>query len=95
MDRGEARAVLTIYLGSFRERSYGDLLSLIGAVQVAQVRGPSGADYQIEVDVSWDSPREKTNVRVWGTIDGGRLPGALVPVSESFIVAPDGKFVGE
>ena len=95
MDRGEAREVLTTHLGAFRVRSYGDLVSLIGDVQVAEVRGPSGAEYQIEVDVSWASPREKTNVRVWGTIDDGRLPGALSPVGEVFIVAPDGKFVGE
>ena len=95
MDRGEAREVLATHLGSFRLLSYADLVRLIGDVQVAEVRGPSGAKYQIEIDVSWASPRERANIRVLGMIDDGRLPGALVPVSDSLIVTPDGKFVGE
>jgi hypothetical protein len=95
MDRGEARGILATHLGSFRLRSYADLVGLMGEVHVAEVSGPSGAEYQTEIEVIWDSPREKTNIRVFGSIDDGRLPGALVPVSDSFIVAPDGTFVGE
>ena len=94
MDRGEAREVLATHLGSFRLLSYADLVRLIGDVQVAEVRGPSGAKYQIEIDVSWESPRERANIRVLGTIDDGRLPGAFVPVCDSLIVTPDGRFVG-
>jgi hypothetical protein len=94
MDRGEAREVLAAHLSSFRLLAYADLVGLMGDVHVAEVRGPSGATYQIEIDVSWDSPRERTNIRVLGTIDDGRLPGAFVPGCDSFIVTPDGKFVG-
>ena len=74
MDKIEARDVLVAHLRSFRARRYGDLVGLIGHVQVAEVVGRSGTEYQIEVEVMWDSPRKKTNVRVIGSIDDGHLP---------------------
>jgi len=94
MDKSEARAVLAQQLAICRQYSYSDLTKLIGTNSVVQVRGPSGAEYQIEIDVMWDSPRDKVDIRVMGTIDDGRLPGALLPLCESFIMAPDGRFVG-
>jgi len=90
MDRGEARTILAAHLELFRRRSYADLVALMGDVHVTEVAGPSGAEYQIELEVVWDSPREKADIRVLGAIDDGRLPGSIVPVSDSFIVAPDG-----
>ena len=90
MDKIEARDVLVAHLRSFRARRYGDLVGLIGHVQVAEVVGRSGTEYQIEVEVMWDSPRKKTNVRVIGSIDDGHLPRAIVPLCESFIVSPAG-----
>jgi hypothetical protein len=90
MDKNEARAILATHLDSFRARRYDELVALIGDVQVAEVVGRSGTEYQIEVEVRWDSPREKTDVRVLGAIDDGHLPGAIIPLCESFIVSPDG-----
>jgi hypothetical protein len=95
MDRGEARTVLAAHLGSFRRRSYADLVALIGDVRVAEISGPSGATYQIEVEVRWDSPSDQTNIRVLGGIDDGRFLSALTPLNDSFIVSPGGRFVGE
>jgi len=95
MDKSEARAVLAQQLAVYRGYSYGDLTKLIGTNSAVQVSGPSGAEYQIEIDVMWDSPRDKVDIRVMGAIDDGRLPGALLPLCDSFILAPDGKFVGE
>ena len=86
----EARAILAAHLEAFRRRSHAELVGLMGDVQVAEVNGPSGAVYQIEVEVVWDSPREQTDIRVLGAIDDGRLPGAIVPVTDDFIVVPDG-----
>ena len=91
MDKIEARAVLAQHLARYRARAYSDLVKLLGTNSVAEVRGPSGAEYQIEID--WDS--DKVNLRVMGAIDDGRLPGALLPICDSFILAPDGRFVGE
>jgi len=58
-------------------------LELMGDVQVVEVRGTSGAEYQLEVHVMWDSPSEKVNVRVMGPIDDRHLPAALVPLGGS------------
>jgi hypothetical protein len=87
MDRDEARKVLAGHLEPLRKRPYAELVGLMGDIQVAEVVGPSGARYQIEVEVIWDSPREKTDVLVLAAIDDGRLPGSLSPLTDSFIVA--------
>ena len=89
MDRDEARAVLDVHLEPFRRRSHAELLALMGDVHVAEVAGPSGAEYQIEVEVVWDSPRERTDIRVLGAIDDGRFPSAMAPVTRDFIVTPN------
>ena len=90
MDREEARVILSAHLATFRQRSYQELVGLMGDVHVVEVFGPSGAQYQIEVEVIWDSSREKTNLRVLGLIDNGRFLSALMPVNDSFVVGPDG-----
>ena len=93
MDRSEARTVLANHLALFRQRSYEDLVALIGDVHVTEISGPSGADYQIEVEVLWDAPGERTNILVLGAIDDGRFLSALTPLTDSFILKPDGQFV--
>ena len=95
MDREEARAILSAHLATFRQRSYAELVGLMGDIHVVEVFGPSGAEYQIEVEVIWESPREKTNLLVLGLIDNGRFLSALMPVNDSFIVGPDGAPIGE
>jgi hypothetical protein len=94
LDRDEARAVLVAHLEPFRRRSRAELLSLMGDVHVDVVSGPSGTEYQIEVEVVWDSPREQTDIRVLGAIDDGRLPGAITPVIYDFIVDRRGHGAG-
>jgi hypothetical protein len=95
MDKSEARALLARHLAIYRQYSYRDLTKRVSLNSAVQVRGPSGAEYQIEIDVMWDSPRNKVDILVMGTIDDGRLPGALKPLCDSFIMTPDGRFVGE
>jgi hypothetical protein len=92
MDRDEARAILRTHLQSLRQLPYAELMTFMGDVQVAVVVGPSGVEYQIEVEVMWDSLREQTNILVLGTIDDGHFRGAMRPVNESFIVPPNGRF---
>jgi len=93
MDNGEARAVLQEHLQTYRQRPYGELVALLGKPQVAEVRGASGATYQIEVEVHWDH-RPGGALRVLGCVDDGGWR-ALKPLSGDFILAPDGTFVGE
>jgi len=94
MDRNEARAILDAHLGGFRRRSHAELVPLIGDVHVAGASGLSGAEYQIEVEVVWDSPRERTAIRVLGAIDDGRLAGAMSPVTLDFLVNPGARESG-
>jgi len=93
MDNNEARAILTQYLSRYRNRSYADLVGMIGELDVAETAGPSGAKYQIEVEVHWDD-KAQHNVRVLAGIDDGGWR-AWAPLTESFIMSPDGSLVGE
>ena len=96
MDINEAQGVLRHYLTSFRAERYEDLTRLIDQHPgVAVVPGPSGVNYQVEVQVFWDAgARKPGNLRVRGAIDAGGWR-ALMPLVEDFIMAPDGSFVGE
>ena len=95
MDRSEAHTALTSHLATIRQRSYADLVALMGDVHVETITGPSGVEYQIELEVIWDPPRERTNIMVMACIDDGRFLSALTPVTTSFILSPEGHFVGE
>jgi hypothetical protein len=93
MDKKEAQKLLTEELGAYRRRSYADLAASIGEVRSGEIAGPAGREYQTEVNVLWDD-RPGGNIRVIGSIDDGGLR-AFAPLTDSFIKAPDGSFVGE
>jgi hypothetical protein len=59
----------------------------------ARSPGESGTRYQAEIEVVWDDKRDG-NLRVFAAIDDGGWR-AFAPLTNSFIVAPDGSFVGE
>ena len=93
MDNAEASSLLKDHLAAYRTHSYSELQTLFGKPQVAELRSASGRSYQVEVEVFWDG-RPGGALRVRGSIDdGGRR--ALRPLSDDFILAPDGHFVGE
>ena len=92
MNNEEASTILKAHLEPYRRRSYADLLALMGTPQVAEVLGPSGVKYQLEVEVFWDS-RKGGDIRVLAGIhDGGWR--AFKPLCDDFILAPNGAFVG-
>ena len=93
MDNREAAALLREHLDGYRRRTYHDLVGLRDRRQVAELRGGSGRTYQIEVEIHWDGP-PGGSVRVLGSIDDGGLR-SYIPISQDFILAPDGTFVGE
>lgn len=94
MDEQEAKAELERELAVWRRRTYGGLAVLIGGEpETREVTGPSGVKYQIEMQVFWDA-KPDGNVRVVGSIDEGGI-NAFLPLTEGFIMAPDGKFIGE
>ena len=54
---------------------------------------PDGMIYQIEVPILWDG-KSDADIRVIGVIDDGGWT-AFSPLSDDFIMAPAGKFLGE
>jgi hypothetical protein len=93
MDNKEAREILDRHLAGYRSRTYAELVGLIGQLDVSEISSPSGAKYQIEVQVFWDD-KAHDNVRVEAGIDDGGWR-AWVPLSGGFIMAADGSFLGE
>ena len=94
MDKPEARELLALELNNWRRKAYSELSTQLGAGPfVAEVSGKSGASYQIEIECHWDG-KPNGDIRVLGAIDDGGLR-AFAPLTDDFIMTPDGKFVGE
>lgn len=94
MNKSEATAILKHHIGQYRAKSYEKLITLVGNVQVYEAEGISGARYTLEFDVVWDD-EPNGDIRVIGAIDDGTLRNAFAPLSDDFILTPDGRFVGE
>ena len=88
MRRIEAKWLLLRNLVGWRRRPYEDLRTLIDRGHYVEVRGRSGAEYQIEIEAVWDS-QPGGDIRVLGSIDDGRwraccplTHGVLIPKSD-------------
>ena len=93
MNQQEAKSLLRAKLARYRNYTYAELQSIVGKIETDQVKGESGTQYQVEIQVMWDADPQR-NIRVIGSIDDGGWR-AFLPLSDSFIMAPDGSFVGE
>lgn len=94
MDKVEARAVLGDEVEKLRACPYSDLVErLLDKQETFEVTGSSGTRYQVELQAFWDD-EPAANLRVIGAIDDGGWH-AFAPLSDDFILAPDGSFVDE
>jgi hypothetical protein len=93
MNKTEALVVLQGQLQPWRERSWMDLRNEVGRAQRFEVTDESGIWYQGDVQVFWDGKPDGA-IRVVASVDDGGWR-AFVPLTDSFILAPDGTFVGE
>jgi hypothetical protein len=93
MNKEEAKQLLESAVHELRERSRSELERLLNNPDVSTVRGKSGATYQVEKEAVWDDKKGQ-DLRVMVLIDDGGWR-AFSPMSESFIVAADGSFMGE
>ena len=93
MDNQEARDLLYRELARYRSQTYLQLQGFLNTEDKSEIAGPSGTVYQIEIQVFLDSPGGG-DIRVMAAIDdkGWR---AFMPLCRDFIMAPDGRFVGE
>ncbi len=88
----EAAAIQQEVITELRKSSYADLQRFFDK-EWQEVTGSSGRHYYVEILSFWDEkPRGNLRVLVWIFPAGSRSP--KIPIS-SFIVAPDGHFVGE
>lgn len=93
MNKAEAKEILEKELSVYRSRPCSDLVNLLGQPIHTEVRSGSGITYQLEIQVFWDG-QPGGNLRVLGSVDDGGWR-AFLPLTDSFIVRPDGSFVGE
>ncbi len=93
MNTREARRILSDVISDLRKLSYEELLQFRYEPDAREMIGDSGAWYQLEIIVFIDDPKLQTLRVSVGIDDGGWR--ALVPVTDSFIIAPDGSFVDE
>jgi hypothetical protein len=84
--KAEARHLLTEQVRELQAQSRDDLLSLLNAPKWATLRGPSGTEFQVEVQAFWDD-RPGEDLRVMVSIDDGGWR-AFVPLTDGFIVRP-------
>jgi hypothetical protein len=96
MDKEEAKQLLVEVFNEYRAMSHEELVALIQSPLMLERLGPSGVEYQIEIQAFWDEPRKVGyNLRVIASIDDGRFPSVFVPMTIDFVMKPDGSFVGE
>jgi hypothetical protein len=93
MDKAEARALLDAEITRLRRLQYNELRRYMDEDH-KEMTGPSGKAYQVEVLALWDSG-EEGDLRLLVSIDDGGLLSAFRPMTDGFVMAPDGSFVGE
>jgi len=90
MDKAEANSVLSQRLAEYRSLDYGELAAKVGENVCCAIQGPSGAEYQVEIDVLWED-KPGGSVLVLGSVDDGSLRWAFLPLCESFVLTPSGE----
>ena len=93
MDSEEAKSVLTRELERYRATPYAELKPLLDDTAHIETTGPSGTNYQVEIYAVWDD-KPNGNLRVFGAIDDYSGWCAFMPLTDCFILRPDGTFVG-
>jgi hypothetical protein len=94
MNKDDARLVIQNELDRYRSKSFTELRELLQRIDAYGVTGTNGVEYEIEVHAIWDD-KPDGNIRVFGEIADKSILRYMFPQCESFVVAPDGQFVGE
>ena len=87
MNREEALSLLDAHLDQYRKMTYVGLAAKIRHEEFTEVVGPSGTEYQMEIQIRWDH-KPGGDIRVLGAIDDGGLR-AFKPVCSDPSVRPD------
>jgi hypothetical protein len=94
MNREQAQSILSAEVERLRTVSYEELVArLLEKQETFETAAPDGIRYQVELQGLWDDQTAR-NLRVFVNVDDGGWR-ASVPLTDGFIRAPDGSFVGE
>jgi hypothetical protein len=93
MDKNEARAIAECELEAYRAMSYEEIITKLGEQESFERVSEKGEPYQIEFEFFYDDAEEK-NIRVSAAVSYSGWT-YFSPVSDDFIMAPNGSFVGE
>jgi hypothetical protein len=93
MNEEVAYVLIDAELRRLLELPYSELIKLVGAGESKQVVGEDGNSYQLEIEAIWDIARAE-DVRVIVSVDDGGWR-ALKPLTQGFVMRPDGSFVDE
>ncbi len=104
MTEDEMRAALTRELNLYRTWTYENLIDKVSGAHFGHIEAKhqDGTCYQISFDAFWDD-KPSENVRICGSLWAEpqkcrQILGLSIyspHVANDFIMAPDGKFVGE
>lgn len=89
----EAQKIMDIEIHGLRSLPYAELVGYLEPV-AHEVQAPSGRIFQIEILAVWDD-RKRQHLRVLVNMDDGTGMRFKPFLSDDFIVAPDGRFIGE
>ena len=93
MNHEVAYSLIDDWIKELRQRTYFELVALIGHPQTKEAIGSDGKRYQLEAEVFWDD-KKGGDIRIMVAADDGGW-SAFKPLTHDFIMAPDGSFVGE
>jgi hypothetical protein len=91
MNDDVAYVLIDTELRRLLELPYSELIKLVGASEFKQVVGEDGIAYQLEIEAIWDITQGE-DVRVIVSVDDGGWR-ALKPLTQDFVMRPDGSFV--
>ncbi len=94
MNKDQLRRLLAAEMKALKSLSYEELFTKLEKVETKEF-GEKEDFHQIEIQVFFDDPSEKKNLRVLVAIDDGSLRKAIFPLSNDFIMTPQGKLLGE
>ena len=96
MNQEEAKPILASQVRELQQRSYAEFRSWVmeKRIETPLVNGTSGTEYQVEMEARWDS-RPGGAIRVLVSVDDGGLVSSLVPLSDAFLISPDGSLLGQ
>ena len=93
MNEDVAYLLIDAELRRLLELPYSELIKGVGTPETKQVVGEDGNSYQLEIETFWDKAKGE-DVRVIVSVDDGGWR-ALVPLSQGFVMRPDGSYVDE